>query len=63
MAGHQRFHRKCGKNISLTNDRKTAIRQGQNYPTEGYGLVFSQQPLTDGEIFEVRIEKMVRMSD
>ena len=60
MAGHQRFHRKCGTNISFSNDGKTATRRVLNIYSSN-GLVFSQQPLRDGEIFEVRIDELVRM--
>ena len=62
MAGHQRFHRKCGINISLSNDGRTATRDGVYGLQDWNGLVFSQQPLRDGEIFEVRIDKMVRIT-
>ena len=59
MAGQQRFHRKCGENISLSNDGRTATRD-ELFADQG--IVFSQQLLKDGDIFEVRIDKLVRMA-
>ncbi|XP_031830044.2 neuralized E3 ubiquitin protein ligase 4 [Nomia melanderi] len=48
------FHRRCGHRVTLTNNNCTAIRDFSEY---NYGLVLSAEPLKDGELFEVRIDK------
>nr|XP_033337395.1 neuralized-like protein 4 [Megalopta genalis] len=48
------FHQRCGHRVTLTNNNCTAIRDFSEY---NYGLVLSAEPLKDGELFEVRIDK------
>lgn len=51
-----KFHRLCGKNIYLDNNSTTAKRLNQtkeNY----YGVVVTNQPLVNGEVFEIQIDK------
>lgn len=50
------FHARCGESVKLTNDNKTASR---NLAEFNYGLVFSNEPLIDDELFEIRIDKKV----
>lgn len=52
------FHSKCGENIKLSNDNKTATRNSAEF-NYGLALVFSSEPLLDDELFEVRIDKKV----
>ena len=61
MADLHRFHRRCGENIVFSNDGRTARRQGSYGYTFFNSVVFSQQPLRDGEIFEVKFDEEVSM--
>lgn len=53
------FHHKTGTMVTLTNGNKTACR---NNPHQEFnnGLVMSSEPLSDDQLFEVRIDKKVR---
>ncbi|XP_066296523.1 neuralized-like protein 4 isoform X1 [Branchiostoma lanceolatum] len=52
------FHPRVGALVSVGNNGRTAERQ---QPTQEFnnGLVFGRQPLRDGEIFEVRLDRKV----
>lgn len=52
------FHKKCGILVKLTDDRRTAIRERSAHEFNN-GIVLSAEPLKDGVVFEVKIEKMV----
>lgn len=52
------FHPICGERITLYNNNKTAKR---NLSEFNHGLVFSKDPLQHNYLFEVRIEKKVRV--
>ncbi|XP_046846008.1 uncharacterized protein LOC124439800 [Xenia sp. Carnegie-2017] len=52
------FHFKHSKSISLSSDKRTAERQCQ-FLMPGNGIVFSDQPLRDNEVFEVSVDKLV----
>ena len=62
MATNRRkcFHRRHGSLITLANNGRTASR---SEPSQEFnnGLVISRRPLKENEIFEVRIDKKVRM--
>ena len=59
MAFSHRFHREHGKNIIISKEGQTARRQGSEGHAAANGIVFSHQPLRDGEIFEVKIDEEV----
>ena len=50
MTSH-RFHTRCGKNISLSDNNTIAGR------VDGYdnGIVFTEQPVALGTLFQVKI--------
>ncbi|XP_057252927.1 neuralized-like protein 4, partial [Pezoporus wallicus] len=52
------FHEKCGALIKLSNGHKTAERRR---PLDEFnnGVVLTNRPLRDGEMFEIRIDKLV----
>ncbi|XP_067005004.1 neuralized-like protein 4 [Anabrus simplex] len=50
------FHRRCGERVTLTNGSRTAVR---NFSEFNYGLVLSNEPLVDNQLFEVRIDKKI----
>ncbi|PIO24851.1 hypothetical protein AB205_0077700 [Aquarana catesbeiana] len=52
------FHEKCGTLIKLSNGNKTAERRR---PLDEFnnGVVMTNRPLKDGEMFEIRIDKLV----
>ena len=47
----RRFHSRCGKNISLSDNNTVAER------VEGFdnGIVFTEQPVVLGTVFQVKI--------
>ena len=48
----QRFHSSCGKNIELSDNKTVARRvNGWDY----YGIVFTEQPVALGTVFQVKI--------
>lgn len=53
------FHRVCGREVQLSRNRRTAKRKhsGSGYD---HGVVFSSEPLADGQLFEVRLDEVVR---
>ena len=50
------FHPNHGKRIELTNEKKTAIRNINEF---NHGIVLSKTPLIDDVKFEVRIDKRI----
>ncbi|XP_046846010.1 neuralized-like protein 4 isoform X2 [Xenia sp. Carnegie-2017] len=52
------FHFKHSGLISLSSDKRTAERRFQLL-SAGNGIVFSDQPLRDNEVFEVSVDKLV----
>lgn len=52
----QRFHSRCGRRITFSNDHRTATRSARDF---SHALVFSSEPLINDIIFEVVIEKKV----
>lgn len=50
------FHQKCGDHVKLSNRNKTATRTASEF---NFGLVFSSDPLTDEQIFQIRIDRKV----
>ncbi|XP_035889001.1 neuralized-like protein 4 isoform X1 [Phyllostomus discolor] len=52
------FHEKCGTLIKLSNNNKTAERRR---PLDEFnnGVVMTNRPLRDNEMFEIRIDKLV----
>ena len=52
------FHSKCGSLIELShgNRRATRLQPRQEFDN---GLIFSAQPLSDNQLFEVSIDKKV----
>ncbi|XP_074839129.1 neuralized-like protein 4 isoform X2 [Carettochelys insculpta] len=52
------FHEKCGSLIKLSNSHKTAERRR---PLDEFnnGVVMTNRPLRDNEMFEIRIDKLV----
>ena len=55
------FHEKHSDLISLSPDKKTATRQLPMFSCD-QGIAFSDQPLHDNEVFEVRIDQMMPLS-
>ncbi len=51
------FHERCGSLVRLTNNRRTAERQK---PLDEFnnGVVMTNRPLKDDEVFEVRFQKV-----
>ena len=47
----QRFHSRCGKNITLS-DNNTVARRVRSFSN---GIVFTQQPVALGTVFQVKI--------
>ncbi|XP_041377381.1 neuralized-like protein 4 [Gigantopelta aegis] len=58
MAALPQFHSRTGTLVTLSNDNRTAKR---NHPTQEFnnGVILGADPLKDGQIFEVRIDKKV----
>lgn len=54
------FHDVYGALVVLTDDRRTAFRQRPGHEFN-QGLVFSHRPLVDDTVFEVRIDRKVRI--
>lgn len=52
----QRFHTRCGRRITFSNDHRTATRSMRDF---SHALVFSSEPLINDILFEVVIEKKV----
>ena len=52
------FNFKHSKLITLSSDKRTAERQFK-FLNAGHGIVFSDQPLRDNEVFEVSVDKLV----
>ncbi|XP_041094143.1 neuralized-like protein 4 isoform X2 [Polyodon spathula] len=52
------LHQRSGKLISLTNSNRTAQRS-QPIQEFNHGLVLSREPLRDGDVFTVRIDRKV----
>ncbi|XP_013418958.1 neuralized-like protein 4 [Lingula anatina] len=52
------FHERCGSLVKLTNNRRTAERRR---PLDEFnnGVVMTNRPLKDDELFEIRIERLV----
>ena len=52
------FHSKTGSLVTLSNNNKTAQR---NQPVQEFnnGVIFSNEPLKDAQLFEVRIDRKV----
>uniref|UniRef100_A0ABL0EJW3 NHR domain-containing protein n=1 Tax=Rhodnius prolixus TaxID=13249 RepID=A0ABL0EJW3_RHOPR len=50
------FHQKCGDHVKLSNRNKTATRTASEF---NFGLVFSSDPLTDEQIFQIRIDRKI----
>ena len=52
------FHSRTGSLVALSNNNRTAQR---NHPTQEFnnGVVLSEEPLRDNQIFEVIIDKKV----
>ncbi|VDI09447.1 Hypothetical predicted protein [Mytilus galloprovincialis] len=53
-----KFHRVCGKNVSLENDCTTAKRLNPT-DTSDHGICFTNTPLVNGELFEIQVEELV----
>ncbi|XP_077998138.1 neuralized-like protein 4 [Glandiceps talaboti] len=53
-----RFHERCGSLIKLSNNNRTAERRR---PLDEFnnGVVMTNRPLRDNELFEIRIDKLV----
>ena len=52
------FHNKHSDLVNLSQDKRTASRQSPML-CFNQGIVFSDQPLQDNEIFEVRIDETI----
>ena len=55
---HQRFHSNHGTLVQLSENRLSAFRLRPSHEFN-QGLVFSNQPLKDDQLFEVRIDRKV----
>lgn len=53
------FHRRCGSRVLLTNSNATARRSANDF---NHGLVLSAEPITDDQLFEVRIDEKVSVT-
>lgn len=51
-----RFHKQCGKRITLTNNYTTAMRNVSEF---NHGIIFSSAPLSNDVKFEIKIDEMV----
>ncbi|XP_076270318.1 neuralized E3 ubiquitin protein ligase 4 isoform X2 [Rhynchophorus ferrugineus] len=53
-----RFHERCGSLVKLSNNNRTAERRR---PLDEFnnGVVMTNRPLKDGELFEIRIDRLV----
>ncbi|KAK7482101.1 hypothetical protein BaRGS_00026685, partial [Batillaria attramentaria] len=51
------FHRLCGQNVFVAHDGSNA---GRNPETYGKGIVMTNRPLRDGELFEIRLQTHLR---
>ena len=51
MTTAQRFHSRCGENISLS-DNNTVVRRIGGWKN---GIVFTEQPVELGTVFQVKI--------
>ena len=61
MAYSHRFHCKHGKHIAISKEGQTARRQRSKGHAGASEIVFSHQPLRNGEIFEFKIDEEVSM--
>ena len=52
------FHNKHSDLVNLSQDKRTAYRRSPK-SCFNQGIVFSDQPLQDNEIFEVRIDETI----
>ena len=52
MMTTQRFHSRCGENISLSDNNTVAERVGDEWDN---GTVFTEQPVALGTVFQVKI--------
>uniref|UniRef100_A0A069DZT6 Putative notch signaling protein n=1 Tax=Panstrongylus megistus TaxID=65343 RepID=A0A069DZT6_9HEMI len=50
------FHQKCGDHVRLSNRNRTATRTASEF---NFGLVFSSVPVTDEQLFQIRIDKKI----
>ncbi|KAK9500080.1 hypothetical protein O3M35_001416 [Rhynocoris fuscipes] len=50
------FHQKCGDHVRLSNRNRTATRTASEF---NFGLVFSNEPLLDDQLFQIRIDKKI----
>ena len=48
----QRFHSRCGRNISLSDNNTVAKRVGDEWDN---GIVFTELPVALGTVFQVKI--------
>lgn len=53
-----KFHRVCGKNVSLENDCTTAKRLNPT-DTSDHGVCFTNTTLVNEELFEIQVEELV----
>ena len=54
------FHHKHSDLVNLSQDRRTAYRRSPQSCFD-QGIVFSDQPLQDNEIFEVQIDEKIQL--
>ena len=54
------FHHKHSDLVNLSQDRRTAYRRSPQSCFD-QGIVFSDQPLQDNEIFEVQIDQKIQL--
>ena len=54
------FHNKHSDLVNLSQDRRTAYRRSPQSCFD-QGIVFSDQPLQDNEIFEVQIDQKIQL--
>lgn len=52
------FHYRCGERITLLNDNCTAVR---NFGDFDNGLVITAEPLVNDVLFEIKIDRKVRV--
>uniref|UniRef100_A0A0A9ZGY0 Neuralized-like protein 4 n=3 Tax=Lygus hesperus TaxID=30085 RepID=A0A0A9ZGY0_LYGHE len=50
------FHCRTGDHVKLSNGNRSATRIASEF---NFGLVFSAEPLTDDQVFEIRIDKKI----
>ena len=53
------FHRVCGREVQLSRRRRTAKRRHSRSEYD-QGIVFSADPLADGQLFEILLEDVQR---